>query len=296
MGKALGYRRVVFEKSMTFTHPYLAEEFHPTFNGDLRPDFISAGTNLRLWWLCQTCGHEWRAYGHTRKKPERPGCPACAGGVPTAKNNFAVVHPDLAKEFHPAKNGSKSPCDFTPGSGEKVWWVCEKCAHEWETKFQSRHQGKGCPACAHRESFTVHSPFSVRSEPDGDCFLLGELHPDELSQNYFPGSRICRWVCSLCEHEWMARVGNRVAGTGCPACAGQVVTAKNCLAATRPDIAKEFHPTKNGPLTPYDMTFASNKRVWWHCVNCFSDIGTPIIVVRLVCRSITNNRVVALTK
>ena len=251
---------------MAFTHPYLAEEFHPTLNGDLCPDFISAGTNLRLWWLCKTCGHEWRAYGHTRKKPERPGCPACAGGVPTAKNNFAVVHPDLAKEFHPTLNGGKSPCDFTPGSGEKVWWVCGKCSHVWETKFQSRHQGKGCPACAN----------VVLGDLSQYPLLLNELHPDESRDDNFPNSRVCRWVCSRCEHVWVARVGNRRHGTGCPSCAGQVVTARNCLAATRPDVARELHLTKNGSLTPFDVTFASNKRVWWRCSKCLNEWQTNV--------------------
>lgn len=222
------------------------------------------------------CEHEWRAYGHTRKKPERPGCPACAGTIPTFENNFAVVHPELAGEFHPTLNGEKSPFDFTPGSGERVWWSCGECGHEWESKFQSRHQGKGCPACAHRKSFTVNSPISVGSVLGGDSFLLGELHPDELKDDYFPGSRICRWVCSRCGYEWKTRVWNRRAGTGCPACAGQVVTVKNCLAAVRPDVAKEFHPTKNGSLTPHDVTFASNERVWWRCHNCLNEWQTKV--------------------
>ena len=30
-------------------------------------------------------------------------------------------------------------------------------------------------------------------------------------------------------------------------------------------LAKQWHLTKNGDLTPYDVTPTSNKKVWWIC-------------------------------
>lgn len=39
----------------------------------------------------------------------------------------------------------------------------------------------------------------------------------------------------------------------------------NCLAVVAPEIAENWHPTKNAPLTPYDVTPKSNKKVWWQC-------------------------------
>ena len=32
-----------------------------------------------------------------------------------------------------------------------------------------------------------------------------------------------------------------------------------------PEIAKEWHPTLNDPLTPNDVTYGSKKVVWWQC-------------------------------
>ena len=32
-----------------------------------------------------------------------------------------------------------------------------------------------------------------------------------------------------------------------------------------PHLVKEWHPTKNGELTPNDFTFGSHKKVWWLC-------------------------------
>ncbi len=37
--------------------------------------------------------------------------------------------------------------------------------------------------------------------------------------------------------------------------------AKKSLAETHPELAKEWHPTKNDD-TPYDVTFGSHKKMW----------------------------------
>ena len=37
------------------------------------------------------------------------------------------------------------------------------------------------------------------------------------------------------------------------------------LQVLKPDVAKQWHSTKNGDLTPNDVTLGSNKRVWWQC-------------------------------
>ena len=37
------------------------------------------------------------------------------------------------------------------------------------------------------------------------------------------------------------------------------------LAELNPLLAKEWHPTKNSGLTPFDVTEGSNKKAWWKC-------------------------------
>ncbi|MBF0217854.1 MAG: zinc-ribbon domain-containing protein [Candidatus Omnitrophica bacterium] len=40
---------------------------------------------------------------------------------------------------------------------------------------------------------------------------------------------------------------------------------KNNLLLVNPSLAKEWHPTKNGKLTPKDVTPGSDRKVWWQC-------------------------------
>ena len=42
---------------------------------------------------------------------------------------------------------------------------------------------------------------------------------------------------------------------------------EHSLAKLYPEIAKEWHPTKNGKLTPEQVSYGSHKKVWWRCQN-----------------------------
>jgi len=47
----------------------------------------------------------------------------------------------------------------------------------------------------------------------------------------------------------------------------RVVNNSNCLATVNPTIAKEWHPTFNSGLTPFNFTESSGIEVWWICKN-----------------------------
>ncbi len=81
--------------------------------------------------------------------------------------------------------------------------------------------------------------------------------------------RVPRKVWWICEnnHSWFAKIDNRAHGAGCPYCAGQAVCRDNCLKTKDPKLARQWHPTKNGKLTPKDIVAGSNKTVWWRCEN-----------------------------
>ena len=74
------------------------------------------------------------------------------------------------------------------------------------------------------------------------------------------------WKCGK-GHNWQAAVYNRKKGNKCPYCSGQKVCLDNCLATLRPDLKTQWHPTKNGRLTPYGVVCGSGKKVWWQCEN-----------------------------
>ena len=63
-------------------------------------------------------------------------------------NSLLLSYPDVAKEWHPTKNGELSVNDITAGSNKKVWWL-GSCGHEWQATVTNRTNRKsGCPFCA----------------------------------------------------------------------------------------------------------------------------------------------------
>jgi hypothetical protein len=48
---------------------------------------------------------------------------------------------------------------------------------------------------------------------------------------------------------------------------GDQAQSKQSLAVTHPDLAAQWHPTKNGDLTPFDVVAGTGKKIWWKCPN-----------------------------
>ena len=172
------------------------------------------------------------------------------------------TNPDLSKDWHPTKNAPLTPKDVAPNSNKKVWWVCGK-DHGWEARIYSRNQGAGCPYCSGQ---MVCNDNCLATLNPG---LAKEWHPTKNAsltpRDVTSGSgQKVWWVCGK-GHEWEATVNHRNRGRGCPYCSGRLATKEKNLLVNNPGLAKEWHPTKNAPLTPKDVAPQSNKKVWWAC-------------------------------
>ncbi|WP_185972347.1 zinc-ribbon domain-containing protein [Georgenia yuyongxinii] len=97
---------------LTTTHPYLALEWHPTRNGDRKPETVIAGANVKRWWLC-SAGHEWEALSSHRAGPRRVGCPYCSGHrAERGVTDLTSTHPQLAAEWHRDRNVGLAPLTY----------------------------------------------------------------------------------------------------------------------------------------------------------------------------------------
>ena len=250
------------EKSLAVANPVLAKEWHPTKNEALLPKFVSVHSNKKVWWQCEK-GHEWEAVINSRKNGV--GCPYCAGKrAIVGISDLATVNPDLAREWHPTKNERLTPLDVTAFSNRFAWWMCEK-GHEWKVMICDRSNGSGCPICSGRKVLVGYNDLATVNPK-----LASEWHPTKngnlkASDVTIGSDKKVWWQCKE-GHEWEAVISSRKAGCGCPYCAGQkVIAGYNDLATVNPKLASEWHPTKNGKLTPQNVMRGTNKKVWWLC-------------------------------
>lgn len=71
------------------------------------------------------------------------------------------------------------------------------------------------------------------------------------------------WICTKCNENYDMYIYDKVAGKNCPYCANKRIGKNNSLAVKSPHIAKLWHPTKNGELTPHDVAPKSHNEYWW---------------------------------
>ena len=147
---------------------------------------------------------------------------ACTGHPPLSSR------PDLVAQWHPTRNGTKTPSDMSLGSEFRASWLCQACScgrpHEWDTLVLQRALGgTGCPFCAERKPCacksltTLHPAVAASWDHEGNA----ELTPDDVSMS---SHKKVWWVCHKHEkpYYWRARVDHRARRskpTGCPSCA-----------------------------------------------------------------------------
>jgi very-short-patch-repair endonuclease len=248
------------------SYPHLVKEWHPTKNGELTPKDFASQSHKKAWWLCPK-GHSYDSIIGNRAKKKKPtGCPYCAGQKVSEENNLLALFPEIAKDWHPTKNNELTPKQVTSGGNKKVWWLCPK-GHSYESTTSHRTAMKsGCPYCSGHKV----------SEDNNLLFLFPEIakewHPTKngvlTPKNFTTGvDKIIWWLCPK-GHSYESMINNRTQKKyphGCPYCSGRRVGEDNNLLFLFPEIAKEWHPTMNGELTPEDFTHGSTKKVWWQC-------------------------------
>ena len=149
------------------------------------------------------------------------------------------------------------------GSHRRVEWTCPR-GHVWTARADAVSRGTGCPFCAGKRALPGRTDLAT-THP----WLLAEW---DAAKNELPPTGVSAgshkpiwWRCAR-GHSWQAAPYSRAKGAGCPYCTNRrILVGFNDLAATHPGLAKEWDTARNLPLTPEEVTFGSNRRVWWRC-------------------------------
>ena len=86
------------DSSFADEFPEVAKEWHPTKNRNSLPGMFKSGSSFSPWWLCPTCGNEWRSPIYARSKGR--GCMVCR-----RKENSGAGHGSAKTVYQYAPNG-----------------------------------------------------------------------------------------------------------------------------------------------------------------------------------------------
>lgn len=127
------------ENSLEKQNHELAEEWHPSKNGNLKPEHVAPYSNIEVWWKCEN-GHEWMATpGERNNNGRKKKCGRCLGIVVSNTNNLALTHPKIARQWHPTKNNEITPDQVLSSSRIRAWWICD-CGKEFPMAINYRTQ------------------------------------------------------------------------------------------------------------------------------------------------------------
>lgn len=131
------------------THPevrHLLDEFDYSRNEKSPHEYYYGDTKSKVWWYCKKCDYSWQ--GYISPRVNYPATPCCSGRKATKTNNFAILYPNLLKDWDYNKN-TDDPYTLLPGTHRRVYWKCHICSHKWSTKLCSRTiQTADCPECS----------------------------------------------------------------------------------------------------------------------------------------------------
>ena len=115
-----GSRRLSVTNSLSAKAPELARWWHPTKNGEVRPQDVMKGSGKKVWWKCPVADdHEWQA-PPGNQEATRAKCPFCRNLYVSADNSLESLYPVTAELWHPTKNVDLTPRAVTAHSNKKV--------------------------------------------------------------------------------------------------------------------------------------------------------------------------------
>jgi len=170
--------------------------------------------------------------------------------------SLAFLSPEISKEWDFDKNYPLKPESVFSHSRKKVWWICKICHQNYFSSIDSRSNGSGCPFCCGKKVCAGNCLSNVNPS------IAQEWHPKKNGKLTANDVTMCSnkkvwWICENGhEYKEVTRV-RTTCNSNCSVC--------NSLGFNNHRVSKNWHPTKNGELTPYEVSFCSHKKVWWMC-------------------------------
>ncbi|WP_364280655.1 zinc-ribbon domain-containing protein [Peribacillus frigoritolerans] len=191
--------------------PDLAKYYKPKLNDGKLMNEITKGSNEKITLCCNVCNHpKTTSIANYARVLNNFKCNYC--------NSLGALRPDLAKEWHPVKNGSVTSFDVRKSTHKKAWWL-GICEHEWESSINDRDASNaGCPYCNGKKvlyELSLEYNFLIISKQWHPIKNGKKNHP----RIFFGGSNKKMWWLGDCGQEWQAVIYHRTGNySGCPTC------------------------------------------------------------------------------
>jgi hypothetical protein len=246
-------RILVGYSDLATTHPYLLSEWDFEKNSIL-PTEIGAGSELKIWWKCPF-GHSYQARPYSRTGSSHTGCPICNKENHTSFPEQALFF-YIKKAFPDAINSDNS----TIGMELDVFIPSLRIAIEYDGlnwHKSNKYEIKKNEACL-RTGIRLFRIREIGLDLYDNCTCLVR---EDLRSSSSLSDVIRRTILSI---DNSIDEDIDVERDSIEIYESYIKTRKSHnLLKSFPEIASEWHPTKNGKLTAEMVAPATQKKVWW---------------------------------
>ncbi|MBQ9780025.1 MAG: zinc-ribbon domain-containing protein [Clostridia bacterium] len=244
-------------------NPSLAAEWHPSLNLPLTPRDITAGSDKKVWWICNH-NHIWEATISSRNRGN--GCPECAKGTQTSlpekvicfylKKHFPDTLPNVrfpwlekmeVDIFIPSLNVAvEYDGDFWHQDVKKDL-LKDRLCHEHNIHL-IRIREPNCPLYDHIYShhiITKATQANVNYLEETLFLLFAYLNQNFKTNIYTSFNPVADYSLILQD--------------------AITFEQQDSIPYTHPRLLAEWNHEKNGSLLPHMFPSGSQKKVWWKC-------------------------------
>ena len=165
-------------------------------------------------------------------------------------------HPLLSKLWDETRNGAAA--SVLVRSFRPAWWRCDN-GHSFQRSPRSMLSDSACPECRRGPSAKSLAQARPSLVPLWNVEKNGALTPATVDVTH---TGRAWWRCPQ-GHDFERAPLLMVRDSSCPVCA----VAARSLALVSPAVAAEWHPERNGAITPSQVDADHIMYAWWCCPN-----------------------------
>jgi len=186
---------------------------------------ITLSHHYNIWFICKSCEKSYKTTGRRFVSLKEKMCNDCLrkNKIYNKPKSIFIAIPDLKSELNFNRNKNIDFSKINKTDEISIDWICEN-GHSYKmnarTKYENFKNNKiSCPKCL----------LKIRIQKSRLATNLKITHPILCNQwNYDKNGKLkpemytkasrdkVWWLCSICNHEWGARIVNRAKKLGCP--------------------------------------------------------------------------------
>jgi hypothetical protein len=256
--------------------------------------------------LCNTSGkNRWCPYCciSVRKLCNEEECTHCYNKSFDSYKSKTVNGKLKVDCWHPTKNNKLTPRDVSKGTPKKYWFQCDVCTHDFDSSL-AKISGLNtwCPYCSQKicneeecthcynNSFASYKNKTANGKLKVTCWHStknNKLTPRDVAMS---SNKKYWFQCDVCTHDFNSSLA-KISGSNrwCPYCSQKICNKEECTHCYNKSFASYenktangklkvdcWHSTKNGGLTPRDVSKGTKKKYWFQCDVCDHDFNSQL--------------------